>query len=85
MRRAAQKIAFADSLDWWIDTWGSNKYIDEYALGGTPTLPLANAYRHRGRMNAACYDGHVETMPRAQVDRTLDAQAINLIWSPYQP
>jgi prepilin-type N-terminal cleavage/methylation domain-containing protein/prepilin-type processing-associated H-X9-DG protein len=81
--RAADKIAFADALDWWCTGWSSNLYVDENSVGGGQTTHCA--YRHRGRVNAAFHDGHVEAMQRAKIDRSINAGTYGTYWNPYQP
>jgi prepilin-type processing-associated H-X9-DG protein len=83
VRRPSMKFAFADALDWWIEGWASNHYLDEQHVDFA--YSLATAFRHRGRVNAAFYDGHVESLLRAQIDTSLSSTAHSTYWKPYQP
>lgn len=67
IRRSGDKIAFIDALDWWVNEIGANKYVGEAVVVG---ISMNAAYRHRGRANIAFYDGHVGSLPRADIDYT---------------
>jgi prepilin-type N-terminal cleavage/methylation domain-containing protein/prepilin-type processing-associated H-X9-DG protein len=82
--KPTQKIALADSLDWWISQNGSNNYIPTHDI----TVPPNNmeiAYRHRNSASIAFYDGHVERPPRKQVDRLLDTSSGDRHWAVTRP
>ncbi len=81
VKRAAEKINFAESVDWWA-TWqkGANYEIGWDILGQVPAHPpwqpnyKDNAdvygpviYRHNEGANFAFYDGHVEYLPKEKV------------------
>lgn len=63
--QSAQRIAFADALDWLIDNGQYTTKAAAYWSSGAAApegvkLAGAVAYRHRSRINLVCYDGHTE-------------------------
>ena len=60
--RPAETLAFADSLDWQINS----SHADKYAGSETATTQ-AIAYRHDNSACIAYWDGHVARLPRSQV------------------
>lgn len=58
----AESMAFADALDWNVSIGGQNGYqgVDVYTAS---TI----AYRHGGKANLAFWDGHAESLARAQI------------------
>jgi prepilin-type processing-associated H-X9-DG protein/prepilin-type N-terminal cleavage/methylation domain-containing protein len=79
MRSPSQKIAWGDSLGWWMNYSNSNAYVGE---GASVT---ALAYRHEGGVNLAFFDGHAEWRPRKEIDKTyLSTQQIKNLWFAYQ-
>ena len=75
IKRPAEKLAFVDAIDWWVD-WPAadytkgwdiegqanvDTYKDEYGLHG-PTI-----YRHREGANVGFYDGHVEYLKKEEI------------------
>jgi prepilin-type processing-associated H-X9-DG protein len=74
IKRASEKLAFIDGIDWWVH-WGSANYkkgwdklgqanILTYKVAGIhgPTL-----YRHSEGTNIAFYDGHTEWLRKEKV------------------
>lgn len=76
--RPAEKLAFVDSIDWWVDWRGAN-YIDGWdklgqasiydyrAPGMNPQVYGPTIYRHNEGANIGFYDGHVEYMKKEEV------------------
>jgi prepilin-type N-terminal cleavage/methylation domain-containing protein/prepilin-type processing-associated H-X9-DG protein len=81
VRRASQKIAISDALDWWLTGWGSRHYTTETLIA----QQMYCAYRHRGRVNFACFDGHVESAARNTIDTLQSATAYNTYWNVTAP
>ena len=80
VRKPSNKIAWADSLGYWIQRSASGQYIGETTSGGTRT-----AYRHNGGANVVFFDGHGEWMNRKRVDITyLTTAAADAIWYVYR-
>lgn len=76
--RPADKMAWTDSWDWWIDDWNSSKFDYERKpnnVAPTWTDSMATAYRHQGKCGIAFYDGHVEMRARSQVDTGMSSGA----------
>ena len=67
IRKPSEKLAWADALFTWIRYAGSSQYIGEIVAPATNNVI---AYRHRGGVNIAFFDGHAEWLPRKQVDVT---------------
>jgi prepilin-type N-terminal cleavage/methylation domain-containing protein/prepilin-type processing-associated H-X9-DG protein len=69
--RPADKMAFADSWDWWINAYNSAKFDYERKpnnTGPSYTDSLAVAYRHTTKVGIAFFDGHVEHRRRSVVE-----------------
>lgn len=78
IRRPAGKLAFVDSVDWWVDWKGAN-YIDGWdklgqaniwayrAPGMNPQVYGPTIYRHNEGANIGFYDGHVGYMKKEEV------------------
>jgi prepilin-type N-terminal cleavage/methylation domain-containing protein len=77
IRRPAEKIAVCDALDWWVAGWNSTLYTTE-VFDATKTMNCA--YRHRGRLAFACFDGHVEARARVEIDIGKAPSAYNRHW-----
>ncbi|MCK6489126.1 MAG: prepilin-type N-terminal cleavage/methylation domain-containing protein [Planctomycetes bacterium] len=86
--RPADKLAFADALDYWINEPGSDNYVEE--RNPLVSDALATAYRHRGRAAVVHYDGHMASLPRSELDFTGLTVAErtarqNRLWYPLAP
>jgi prepilin-type processing-associated H-X9-DG protein/prepilin-type N-terminal cleavage/methylation domain-containing protein len=55
-----EKLCIGDATDWWIHENMSDSYIGEIS----PPPYLTPAYRHRGGLNIAFYDGHADTLKK---------------------
>jgi prepilin-type N-terminal cleavage/methylation domain-containing protein/prepilin-type processing-associated H-X9-DG protein len=62
--RPASTIAFADALDWIINTTGSSAYTGKEERVQSKMI----AYRHGQAANVVFFDGHAATIPRSQLD-----------------
>jgi prepilin-type processing-associated H-X9-DG protein/prepilin-type N-terminal cleavage/methylation domain-containing protein len=73
VKNAADKIVFADAIDWWID-WPDAAYVEAWDKLGqarqqeyralTPEIWAPVIYRHNEGANFAFYDGHVEYLKK---------------------
>jgi prepilin-type N-terminal cleavage/methylation domain-containing protein/prepilin-type processing-associated H-X9-DG protein len=82
IKRPSEKLAFIDSIDWWVawegadyenvwDVLGQAKISDYQNIGGYgPTI-----YRHNQGANVAFYDGHVSYMKKQDVYIKKDYEA----------
>ncbi len=89
IRRPADKLAFADSVDWNI--FGSHRYNDRYARNGEnydysystgDGSGVAWRHRQRGRhgyINVSFFDGHVESLSDEKVVVPTDRPAFELV------
>lgn len=69
--RPADKMAFADAWDWWVNAYNSAKFDYERKPNNTGPLwhdSLAVAYRHTAKVGIAFFDGHVEHRRRVVVE-----------------
>lgn len=90
VRNAAQKLMFADAVDFHVTRNRSDDYdqvagADELRQDTTDHHSYV-AYRHDKKLNVLCWDGHVETLPRDQVaapDKT--SPYWNALWNPLAP
>jgi prepilin-type N-terminal cleavage/methylation domain-containing protein/prepilin-type processing-associated H-X9-DG protein len=57
-----EKLWICDSTDWWVHKDMSDSYLGEFC---SPNL--TPAYRHRGRIGVAFFDGHADTLKKEQV------------------
>jgi len=82
--RAAEKLAFTDSVDWWV-AWGGADYrkkwdvigqgtIDDYR-GTDPKVYGPTIYRHNDTADVAFYDGHVSNMKKQEIFVIADFEA----------
>lgn len=79
VRRASERLAWADAVAPWIRASTSNAYVGEVSTN------TAVAYRHEGGINIVYFDGHGEWLPRKQVDITYLSQAqIDGLWYAYK-
>jgi len=60
----SETIAFADALDWLINASGSSAYSGKEER----TQSKMVSYRHNGAANVVFFDGHVEELPREDLD-----------------
>ncbi len=66
----SKRMAFLDGTDWQLNMDRADPGANYLANGDEfPTQAYVAAYRHGGNnlLNAALYDGHVETLPSAEV------------------
>lgn len=82
VRRSSQKVAICDALDWWVTGWGSTLYTVEAPTAG---VSMHGAYRHRGKMGIACFDGHTESVIRSEIDISKLAAAYSKYWDVTAP
>ena len=63
IRHPSAKIAFGDGNDWMICYQRANKpvYYDAYGESYASSWNNMPAYRHSGRLNLTCWDGHVQS------------------------
>ena len=67
IKRSADKIMFADSTHWgWEMTASSSGKYNTYGEN-TTSGHVGIAYRHKGGVNVAFWDGHVEWLPKEEV------------------
>jgi prepilin-type N-terminal cleavage/methylation domain-containing protein/prepilin-type processing-associated H-X9-DG protein len=76
IKRAAEKIAFTESVDWWV-AWGGADYRKKWDKIGQATIEVYRTapdqvwgptiYRHSEGANVAFYDGHVSYMKKQEV------------------
>jgi prepilin-type N-terminal cleavage/methylation domain-containing protein/prepilin-type processing-associated H-X9-DG protein len=76
LKLPASKLAFTDSVDWWVD-WGGANYENGWdRLGQASLMDYKNAdprvdgpvlYRHAEGANIGFYDGHVDYMRKTDV------------------
>ena len=74
--RASEKLAFTDSIDWWV-AWGGADYTKKWDVIGQGTIDAyrdtdpkvwgPTIYRHSDGVNVAFYDGHVSYMKKQEV------------------
>lgn len=77
----ANKLAYADSVDWWIRDTSAWKYIGETGNSGAYNFVIA--YRHNNSSNLSFFDGHARTIPRENIDNAvLSADALAMLWNP---
>lgn len=81
----ADKLRFADGLDWWVNYNNSSNYTVE----GPPVSPsytMLVAYRHRNftALNIVFFDGHAESRSRKLVDRIYAPNSFKTLWDPLQ-
>lgn len=73
----SESLSFSDALDWITAPSGAGLYYGELTSNGNLREP---AYRHNGSLNAAFWDGHVASLPRADVTA---ASAATTLWRQY--
>jgi prepilin-type processing-associated H-X9-DG protein len=88
VRQSAEKLAFVDSIDWWV-TWRTGAYVSpaDYRYGWD-VLGQANIwqyqmenyygptiYRHSEGANVLFYDGHVNKMKKEEIFVIADWEA----------
>jgi len=74
LKRPGEKLAFVDSIDWWVD-WPAADYKIGWDLLGQATiqdykdigLHGPTIYRHNEGVNVCFYDGHVEYLKKQEV------------------
>jgi prepilin-type N-terminal cleavage/methylation domain-containing protein/prepilin-type processing-associated H-X9-DG protein len=76
VKRASEKLAFTDSVDWWV-AWDGADYRKKWDKIGqanietyrTPPDPVwgPTIYRHNQSANIAFYDGHVSNMKKEDI------------------
>jgi prepilin-type N-terminal cleavage/methylation domain-containing protein/prepilin-type processing-associated H-X9-DG protein len=76
IKRASEKLAFTDSVDWWV-AWDGANYEKKWDLIGQGTIEQYRTapdqvwgptiYRHSEGANVAFYDGHVSYMKKQEV------------------
>jgi prepilin-type N-terminal cleavage/methylation domain-containing protein/prepilin-type processing-associated H-X9-DG protein len=76
IKRAAEKLAFTDSIDWWV-AWGGADYTKKWDVIGQgnisayrdtpPQVWGPTIYRHSEGANVAFYDGHVSYMKKQEI------------------
>jgi prepilin-type N-terminal cleavage/methylation domain-containing protein/prepilin-type processing-associated H-X9-DG protein len=77
VKRAPEKLAFVDSIDWWVAWWPGADYtigwdvlhqatIAQYK-GSVPRVDGPTIYRHSEGANVAFYDGHVSYMKKQEI------------------
>lgn len=71
--RPEQKLAWIDSLDWWV----MRQYADRYQ-GKEESMVHTPAYRYDGRAAVAFFDGHAGVLRREDVVGNTD------LWNIYQ-
>jgi len=79
MKMPSEKLAFIDTVDWWVSWWGANYteiwdvigekcvYDYQHPTDGSPAIWTAVMYRHNEGANCAFYDGHVKWMRKQEV------------------
>ena len=69
IRHPSAKIAFGDGNDWMICYQRANKpvYYDAYGESYASSWNNMPAYRHSGRLNLTCWDGHVQSSAFTEV------------------
>lgn len=78
----SEKLAMADSLDWWVRYDRSTFYVNE----ATETPGLMSAYRHGGNVNSLMFDAHAESKARDSVQQSsLTTAQVERLWFPTTP
>lgn len=77
IKRASEKLAFTESVDWWVEWDGANytngwdklgqAKISDYRTLITPPAWSVVIYRHSQGANIVFYDGHVSYMKKKDV------------------
>ncbi|WP_276742043.1 prepilin-type N-terminal cleavage/methylation domain-containing protein [Victivallis vadensis] len=79
IRRASEKIQFADGVDW-IIVYDYADYPLYYGTTGESAASNVPAFRHSARMNMLCYDGHVESRSYREVWNGASGSLKNQRW-----
>jgi prepilin-type N-terminal cleavage/methylation domain-containing protein/prepilin-type processing-associated H-X9-DG protein len=77
MKNTSGKLAFTDSIDWWVAWWPGADYtigwdvlhqatIAQYK-GSVPRVDGPTIYRHSEGANVAFYDGHVSYLKKEEI------------------
>lgn len=77
IRQAAEKLAFVDGIDWWVE-WTAADYrkgwdklgqasIDDYRHKIDPQVYGPTIYRHNEGADVAFYDGHVKYLKKEDI------------------
>ncbi|MFG0248944.1 MAG: prepilin-type N-terminal cleavage/methylation domain-containing protein [Phycisphaeraceae bacterium JB051] len=79
--KPSNKLAMADSLDWWIRSSRSHFYLDE----STYVTSMMTAYRHGDAANVLMFDGHCEVIQRQNLDATQASSAnVTKYWKTFE-